>query len=405
MDGAQPSAAPAASAPAPASAAPPPRANERPKRKRVPTQKHKPPPPSPLTPPVVVVVGAGLAGVGCAKTLVEHGAAVVVVEARQRVGGRCCTADLGGGVTVDMGASWIHGVRKNPLYAEACGLGLHCVDTGADVALRDGETGEDLARSPDDAAAFAAFNAALGAARKAGEAVAEAAAEAEAPAGVSSKAAPRHGVDQSLGPGVEKALKDAAAPKSWRRFLQWHEANLEYANATSLSNLSCRFWDQDDGSAYVRRADLPLTSRGDAATWIFRGHESRPCRDVDIPWRRVAATPRPRRGYSAETKKSQVRGRALRDPRGPPAPLLGPRGGPGRAAGLGRGVRRGANARPGRAALRFRAARGLFSIVRSGGAAARDPDRIVARRGSREARMRRGAASCSARPGSRARRS
>ena len=43
---------------------------------------------------------------------------------------------------------------------------------------------------------------------------------------------------------------------------------------------------------YFRRADLSLMNCGDAAaaTWIFRGDESRPRRgcDVDIPWRRVA---------------------------------------------------------------------------------------------------------------------
>ena len=45
---------------------------------------------------------------------------------------------------------------------------------------------------------------------------------------------------------------------------------------------------------YLRRADIPPTGRRDAAatTWIFRGDGSRGHRgcDVDIPWRRVAAT-------------------------------------------------------------------------------------------------------------------
>ena len=45
-------------------------------------------------------------------------------------------------------------------------------------------------------------------------------------------------------------------------------------------------------SSYVRRADLPLINRGDAAatTWIFRGDESRRRRgcDADVSWRRVA---------------------------------------------------------------------------------------------------------------------
>ena len=57
-------------------------------------------------------------------------------------------------------------------------------------------------------------------------------------------------------------------------------------------------------AVYFRRADMSLMNRGDAAaaTWIFSGDESRQRRgrDADIPWRRVAATPRPRRGYSAE---------------------------------------------------------------------------------------------------------
>ena len=69
---------------------------------------------------------------------------------------------------------------------------------------------------------------------------------------------------------------------------------------------------------YVRRAELPLMNRGDAAaaTRIFRGDETRRrhgC-DVDIPrrrvaaaaatwiFRRVAATPRLRLGYSAATR-------------------------------------------------------------------------------------------------------
>ena len=67
----------------------------------------------------------------------------------------------------------------------------------------------------------------------------------------------------------------------------------------------------DPTHAYFRRADMPQTGRGDsgysvetsrcaaaAATWKFRGDGSRRRRgrDVEIPCRRVAATPRLRRG-------------------------------------------------------------------------------------------------------------
>ena len=63
--------------------------------------------------------------------------------------------------------------------------------------------------------------------------------------------------------------------------------------------------------AYVRRADIPWeTGRGDAAcaTWIFRGDESRRRRgrDVDLPWRRVEATPRPRREQSVEASRGDA---------------------------------------------------------------------------------------------------
>ena len=69
-----------------------------------------------------IVVGAGAAGLGAAKTLAEAGVAVTVVEARDRIGGRVWSADHWGH-RLDLGASWIHGVRRNPLtkLAKAAG--------------------------------------------------------------------------------------------------------------------------------------------------------------------------------------------------------------------------------------------------------------------------------------------
>ncbi|WP_059008374.1 flavin monoamine oxidase family protein [Streptomyces specialis] len=62
-----------------------------------------------------VVVGAGAAGLGAARLLADAGRDVVVLEARDRVGGRVHTDRTWEGVPVDLGASWIHGVRGNPL--------------------------------------------------------------------------------------------------------------------------------------------------------------------------------------------------------------------------------------------------------------------------------------------------
>ncbi|MFN0009836.1 MAG: flavin monoamine oxidase family protein [Planctomycetota bacterium] len=69
-------------------------------------------------PPPVIVVGAGVAGLSAARALHDAGLEVVVLEARDRIGGRAWTPEVGG-VPVDAGAMFVHGVVGNPL-AELC---------------------------------------------------------------------------------------------------------------------------------------------------------------------------------------------------------------------------------------------------------------------------------------------
>jgi monoamine oxidase len=71
----------------------------------------------------VLVIGAGIAGLAAARRLVdEYGyrapGQVVVLEGRDRVGGRIHTSQALG-TAVDLGATWIHGVDRNPLTALA----------------------------------------------------------------------------------------------------------------------------------------------------------------------------------------------------------------------------------------------------------------------------------------------
>lgn len=62
----------------------------------------------------VIIIGAGMAGAGAASHLKEMGHEVLVLEARNRIGGRIFT-DRSGGYPIDLGAAWIHGSLGNPL--------------------------------------------------------------------------------------------------------------------------------------------------------------------------------------------------------------------------------------------------------------------------------------------------
>jgi polyamine oxidase len=73
----------------------------------------------------VIVVGAGIAGLAAASRLRRASIPYVVLEARDRIGGRLHTVDLAG-VPVDLGGSWIHHPIGNPLSSLCVEYGLAC---------------------------------------------------------------------------------------------------------------------------------------------------------------------------------------------------------------------------------------------------------------------------------------
>lgn len=112
----------------------------------------------------VVILGAGIAGLAAAKVLTKEGLKVVVLEARDRVGGRIHTITPPLGATsypIDLGASYLHGCCSDqdvqPLFALAHRLKISSITCPGDTlgpyrgwecpevgAWRDPDTGEKL---------------------------------------------------------------------------------------------------------------------------------------------------------------------------------------------------------------------------------------------------------------------
>ena len=89
----------------------------------------------------VIVIGAGIAGLAAARTLAESGKRVVVVEARDRVGGRIYTVPASGsGLPVELGAEFVHGLPPEllRLIEEA---GLELLELEGDHRCFDSDTG------------------------------------------------------------------------------------------------------------------------------------------------------------------------------------------------------------------------------------------------------------------------
>jgi polyamine oxidase len=174
----------------------------------------------------VVVVGAGIAGLTAANALAHGGVECVVLEARDRIGGRLHTADLGGS-PVDLGGSWIHMPGGNPMRAFADLAGVPC-------------------RSADPVPEIAGFDCAEGRRLSAAEAEAVLGLYTEDfPAAVGQLAA-ELGPDASAADGIEAFVASAGlAPGSARRARQMLYAAIEAESADLAERQSLRWmWNE-----------------------------------------------------------------------------------------------------------------------------------------------------------------
>ncbi|KAG6529462.1 hypothetical protein ZIOFF_011660 [Zingiber officinale] len=85
--------------------------------------------------PSAIVIGGGFAGIAAAHALKNAAFQVVLLESRDRIGGRVHT-NYSFGFPVDMGAAWLHGVcNENPLASWIGRLGLPIYRTSGDNSV------------------------------------------------------------------------------------------------------------------------------------------------------------------------------------------------------------------------------------------------------------------------------
>jgi monoamine oxidase len=155
--------------------------------------------------PDVLVIGAGAAGIAAARVLHDAGVDTLLIEARDRIGGRARTIHHGD-AALDLGCGWLHSARRNSWTDVARAAGFTIATDTANWS----EQWRDLGYSADEQTAF-------GRSWDAWEARARAAAD-----------------------GPDRPLSTFVAPDDhWRPML---DAISGYVNGANLSDVSLHDW-------------------------------------------------------------------------------------------------------------------------------------------------------------------
>lgn len=86
----------------------------------------------------VVIIGAGAAGIAAARRVAAAGRRFALLEAGERIGGRCVTDTRAFGVPYDRGAHWIRQSDTNPIVKLAAKSGLDIYPAPLDQKIRIG---------------------------------------------------------------------------------------------------------------------------------------------------------------------------------------------------------------------------------------------------------------------------
>ncbi|MGH0117274.1 UNVERIFIED_CONTAM: hypothetical protein FKN15_032241 [Acipenser sinensis] len=178
----------------------------------------------------VIVIGAGPSGLAAARQLQNFGIQVIVLEARDRIGGRVWD-DTSLGVTVGRGAQIVNGCINNPigLMCEQLGITMHKLGERCDLIQEGGRVTDPAIDKRMDFH----FNAIL-------DVVAE-----------WRKVKTQH-QDVPLGEKIQEIYKDFIHESGIQfsdleeKVLQFHLSNLEYACGSNLKQVSARSWDHNE---------------------------------------------------------------------------------------------------------------------------------------------------------------
>jgi monoamine oxidase len=172
----------------------------------------------------VIIIGAGVSGLAAAKYLKENGVNALVLEGRNRIGGRIWT-DNALGAKLDLGAAWIHGINQNPIKLLA--------DKNNIVTLKTDFEALSLYDSNGQALASAQSEEIMTTYRKVRNFMRQEKQDADE--------------TRSLESAYQKALAEFAPSGVTLRGVNWNvSSNIEMSLAANLSELSLRFWDEDE---------------------------------------------------------------------------------------------------------------------------------------------------------------
>ncbi|KPP76909.1 hypothetical protein Z043_103708 [Scleropages formosus] len=186
--------------------------------------------PEPYRNKKVVVIGGGASGLAAARQLQNFGMQVVVLEARDRIGGRVWD-DTSMGLAVGRGAQIVNGCVNNPiaLMCEQLGIKMHKLGDRCDLIQEGGRTTDPTIDKRMDFH----FNAIL-------DVVSE------------WRKDKSQQQDMPLGEKIQEVYK-AFLQESGIQFtdleekvLQFHLSNLEFACGSSLDQVSARSWDHNE---------------------------------------------------------------------------------------------------------------------------------------------------------------